>query len=215
MENTDIENDHYESEDLDTSWIEKEEQMLHNYNNYIREPIKEIDMFYIYIDANNSIIKVENEIEILSECSTISKERVLQIIQTKRHLVDNIPGKKYKLIDILSFQIPLEPDNIQAFSEIHNIENSASEFLKNINIFDEIVIGPAMFIFHDLTSLFFFFIESDNGLKSILRNGDSTTRCTKKVRISNDVSNEYIENKRKSMKRFIRKAKHTRKNSEK
>jgi len=201
-----------DTDDLDTSWIEKEEKMFSIHQNYLREPLKEIDMFYIYMDCNNAIVKVENEVEVLDDLCTITKERVLQLIQTKRHLAHGISEKKYKLVDILSFQVPLEPDKLQPFSELQDVENISNSFFKNVDMFDEIVISPSIFIFHDLISLFFFFIETDNGLKSILRSdGSGSARVTKKVRISD----EYIENKRKSMKRFMRKAKHTRKNIEK
>jgi hypothetical protein len=208
------------SEDLDTSWIEKEERMFSTHENYLREQLKEIDMFYIYMNCDNAIVKVENEVEVLDDSGIISKERILQIIQTKRHLVDL--GKKYKLVDILSFQVPLESDKLESFIKLQDIENNdSSNWFKTMDIFDEIVVVPSIFIFHDLTSLFFLFIEADNGLKSILRNGSgnaglsSSARATKKVRITTDSSDDYIENKRKSMKRFMRKAKHTRKNVDK
>jgi predicted metal-binding transcription factor (methanogenesis marker protein 9) len=58
--------------------------------------------------------------------------------------------------------------------------------------------------------LFFIFKEIDNIVtKSILKNGGQENRGTKKVRLSPE---EYIEKKKKSLKKMIRRAKTTRKN---
>ena len=82
--------------------------------------------------------------------------------------------------------------------------------MKKVPIFDSIVIDPSIFIFHDLNSLFFFFKEVDNVVvKSILKNGREGGGVTKKVRLTPE---EYVQRKKKSLKRMVRRAKMTRKN---
>lgn len=193
------------TDNLDCSWIENEEKMVAIDKNYIREPIHEITLFFIYVNCNMEIELVSKEIEIVHN-GTINKERLLQIIQNKRIHNNN---KKYRLDDILSFQIDLEPENIQSFSDLHHLDEISATFLKSVPIFDEIVCIPSIFIFHDISSLYFLFNEIDVSCKSILRNG-SDKRVTKKVRIMDDVVHNN-NNNNKSMKKFMKKMKHTRK----
>ena len=197
------------SDDLDSSWIDKEKKMGASNTNYIREPIDEIQLFYIYINNNSEIEYISKDSECIDgDNGCISKDRLLQIIQTKRHH----NNKKYRLDDILSFQIDLEPENLQSFSELESLDDISASFLKSIPIFDQIVCTPSIFIFHDITSLFFMFNEVDSVKKSILRSASDTNRVTKKVRIMDDhVICDHGSNNRKSMKKFMKKLKQTRK----
>ena len=133
----------------------------------------------------------------------ISKERLLQIVQTKR-LCDN---KKYKLDEIMSFQIPLEYNHLESF--IKDDGSIGKDFFQPVQIFNEVIISPALFIFHELTALYFFFSEAAKPLKSVLRDG-SENRVTKKVRIK-DESIPYDIRKRKSLKRFLKRGNTSRK----
>lgn len=185
-------------EDLDTSWVE----MAEFQDSCIREQMDEIRVFFVYIDAAGSLEKITKEVEpVIDGC--VSKERLLQIIQTKRHLSQR-GGVKYRFMDLLTFHIPLEPDQLDDFLT----REARPDFLKKTPMFDSVVIDPSIFIFHDLNVLFFFFKEVDNVVvKSILKNGGGGV--TKKVRLTPE---EYIDKKKKSLKRMVRRAKMTRKN---
>lgn len=185
-------------EDLDTSWIETAEFQ----DNYEREPMKNIGLFFIYIHLDGSIEKITKEYESVENDGGLSKERILRLIQSKRHCI----GKKYRLIDLLSFYVTLEPDQLNDFVQ----SEDRADFLKPLPIFDEVLLESSIFIFHDLNGLFFFFKEVESfPTKSILKNGNNENkRLTKKVRISPE---EYIEKKKKSLKRMLRKANKTRK----
>lgn len=205
-------------DNLDTSWIEEEEKLFSIQNKCFREPLKDIAMFFIYVNHTDEIEKISKEMEVLeNETNSISKERILQIIQQKRH-IDS--AKKYRLFDLLSFQIDLDSENLQSFVDLDNDEELKNVFLKSVPIFDEIKCAPSIFIFHDINSLYFIFKEIPNpaNIKSILKSGSSSIdhRVTKKVRIStgNEVVMQPeipIENKRKSIRRFMKKMRNTRK----
>ena len=185
-----------EEDYLDTSWIENAEFQ----ENYQREPIKEIGLFFIYIHLDGSIQQIIQEFE-PCEHSLISKERILHIIQSKRHYI----GKKYRLVDLLSFNVTLDPEQLNDFIQ----SESQDHFLKVLPIFENISLEPSIFIFHDLNGLFFLLKEVEPIItKSILKNTQEKNRSTKKVRISPE---EYIEKKKKSLKRMMRRANHTRK----
>ena len=164
---------------LDTSWIEKEEK---------------INLYYVYIDEHDSIQNVEKETEVLVQ-SKISKERLLQIIQTKR-MVSPINGgiRKYKLFDILTYQVQLDPEKIFFFSKTENlseITEYSQSFFRSVPLFDEITIVPSIFIFHEINAIYFLFKPCvSHPLRSILKTDSSSikkeNRVTKKVRISLD-----------------------------
>ena len=191
-------------EDLDTSWAETAEFQ----DNYEREPIREVRVFFLYMDGMGALEKITKDIEEI-DSGVLSKERLLQMIQSKRHLPDR--GVKYRFMDLLAFHIPLEPGELNDFVRGDSSSNhkTSDAFLKSLPIFDSVVLDPSIFIFHDLNALFFFFKEVDPIMKSILKNGREVgNSITKKVRLNPE---EYIDKKKKSLKRMIRRAKMTRK----
>ena len=228
----DSDSDSLIDEDLDTSWILEYEKMSTIQQNYIREPMETIDVYFLYINANSYIEKIVCEKEDLvrhaNDSYGITKERVLKLIQTKREL----PGinTKYKLMDLLVYNMDLESENIQSFAACENLEEMSQSFFKVLPIFDDIHISPSIFIFHEVNALFFIFneskhksrIENENRIRSILkheshidsgtrRNIENNRRTTKKVRITipdidDTQNNEKIDKKevemnhRKSMK---------------
>jgi hypothetical protein len=187
-------------EDLDTSWVD----MAEFQDNYEREPVEEIRVFFVYMDAAGALEKITKEIEGVVD-GGISKERILHLIQSKRHLPHR-GGIKYRFMDLLAFHIPLEPGELGDFVK----REARADFLKTLPIFDSMVIDPSIFIFHDVNSLFFFFKEVENVVvKSILKNGREGGGVTKKVRLT---PAEYVQRKKKSLKRMVQRAKMTRKN---
>jgi hypothetical protein len=218
-----------EFDDLDTSWIEKEEKINSTEESLcIREQLNEIKLFFVYINSDNAIEQITKDREPLvhgisngngSGCgSGITKERLLQIIQTKRNLsITSSPIKKYKLMDILSFQVDIESEDFDSFLASDSDEIS-EHFLKVLPIFDGIECPESMFIFHDINSLYFLFKENENvgggggGIRSILKSNTSSSekRATKKVRILME-GEPVLENKRKSSKRNLKLGKYTRK----
>jgi hypothetical protein len=188
-------------EDLDSSWAEAAEFQ----DNYEREVMEEIRVFFIYMDAAGALEKITKAVEKVVD-GGLSKERLLHLIQSKRH-VSHRGGVKYRFMDLLVFHIPLEPGELDDFIK----REARADFLNNLAIFDSIVIDPSIFIFHDVNTLFLFFKEAENVVvKSILKNGGEGSRCiTKKVRITSD---EYFQRKKKSLKRMMHRLKMTRKN---
>ena len=215
--------------DLDTSWIEKEEKINSIQQHSVRELPDKINLYYIYIDTNDSIEKVEKECEVLVD-SKISKERVLQIIQTKRKAGSSSSSSaaavlhptKYKLFDILSFQVHIDPEKLFFFSKNENMDELteySQAFFRSIPLFDEITVVPSIFIFHETNGIYFLFKAcSSPSLRSILKGtgSDNKNRVTKKVRISldtdADASDIIHEVSAKTMKTRPEIAKHTRKN---
>lgn len=183
--------------DLDTSWIEK-----YQHHELVREPMDKVRVYLLYIHSNMSIDKIIQEdipLETLASKSGpgvseqgVSKEVLLKIIHDGK---TSIPHKKYKLKDILVFNVDLEPSNIQSFSE-------ELQFMKKIPIVDDIILAPSLYIFHYLNGIFIFFQEyGSSDPKPILKTGPSGSKPhTKKVRLNDQVEYEDTQKHNKTKK---------------
>ena len=191
-----------ESSTIDTSWVHDFSRLQHIYNNQQRELMDTITASFIYINKNNYIDKIVSEIINLeidpdTGFSFLSKENLLKIIQYKKILTQ---FSKYKLSDILSFVIDLEPEFIQDFfRDEYFFDEKAKTFLKVLPIFNDVRIDKTIFIFRNVNHLYFIFNESEinrqnrSTLKSILKTHDvnhSIGNNTKKVRIEIDIKKE-------------------------
>ena len=176
--------------DLDISWIDKQNK-LHNIDkNYCREPMENIDIHIIYISAQNVIEKISSDkMDIYN--NRIPKEKILKIIQDNKsiHGVRDVGGDggvaKYKLLDIIVYNVDLDSQHIQDF--VQNDGMYSGRFFKTCPIVDDIIISPSIFIFHSLNAVYFMFQEIEVVLnpliKPILKIGGDAKKHTKKVRI--------------------------------
>jgi len=185
--------------DLDMSWINDHERLSAIEENYQREPMESINTFFIYINRNLYIEKIITDVQKLTlsddkTCSYLPKDILLQIIQSRKIKTS---FSKFKLTDIISYLVDLDPENIQSFSQN---ENPSSTFLNVIPISNtnDIKINPSIFIFHQMNAIYFLFEEVEisnhrHTLKSILKHSSASTgtiavspvsaSSTKKVRI--------------------------------
>jgi hypothetical protein len=151
------------------SWILEEERLLQIQQNYIREPMDSIRLYFLYINLQSYIEKITYETINLSYykekgCSIIPKEQVLQLIQNKRITTNN---SKYIFKDSLLYLVDLEPENIQNFSK--NNDSNASQFLKVLPPIEDISIYPSIFIFHKLNAIYFIYHEVEYEKKPPLK----------------------------------------------
>ena len=174
------EDDDYESdcEDIDTSWIQESERYHHISDNQERELMNSIGFYFIYINKHDYIEKILFEKVILETdpdngFSFLSKETILKIIQNKKI---STPTSKYKIIDILSFIVDIEPNKVKEFLEMDTFDSDLEKiFLKVLPIFNDIHIDKSIFVFHSINHLYFIFQEVQhssnhrNTLKSILK----------------------------------------------
>lgn len=175
-----------DEDDLDISWIIEQEKIDKINQNYFREPIDNINATFIYINNNSYIEKVTSEkLPLLfnpdKNTSVLKKEIILKIIQDKKFIT------KYKLMDVLTYNIDVEPEHIQNIANSENLLELSSKFFKSIALVDDICINPSIFIFHNINSIFFLFketIDTNFSPKSILKTGCSPHKITKKVKIS-------------------------------
>lgn len=155
-----------ENDKLDLDWLQIQKKLSANIDgNYVKENMTSICIHHIYIDARSLIsnIKIQTQDLSLSDnLSSISREKMLQIIQTNR--VDDT--KKYKFQESLLYNVDLEPNNIQLYTQ-----DASLNFLKQITFMDVIKIPPSLFIFHQINCLYCIYQEITK----------SSTNKTKKV----------------------------------
>ena len=171
-----------DSEGIDTSWIQESERYHHISDNQERELMDSIGFYFIYINKHDYIEKILFEKVILETdpdngFSFLSKETILKIIQNKKLLT---PTSKYKLIDILSFVVDIEPNKVKEFLEMDTFDSDLEKiFLKVLPIFNDIHIDKSIFVFHSINHLYFIFQEVQHSsnhrttLKSILKHNKS------------------------------------------
>lgn len=162
-------------DELDISWILEQERLEKIDHNCWREPLIQINVATIYINVNKEIETIEREKVDVSGISILTKEKIIQMIQTKKKYT---PTTKYILKETLWFHVDLEPENIQHFSEKQNT------FLHVYPILEDIILKPSIFIFHKLNTLYFLFYETSiakSNTNSIIKQSHNKTK--KKVEI--------------------------------
>jgi hypothetical protein len=185
--------------DFDCSWIIDEENRYNNIN--YRENMNSIQCYFIYIDSNSNILKIIKETEYLVDISNsnsntnskfIHNDRLLHIIQNKK-ILDS--GQRFKISNLVKFVVDIEPEKLDYFNGLRESELKDLGFLKEVNIFGNIIIEPSMFCFHKVASLYFFLREDEmlvKPIRSILKVKKDNNRTTKKVRIFEDIPDNFI-----------------------
>ena len=195
-----------ESDILDISWVNEQEKILNVANKYYREPMSSVEIFFVYINQNKYIQDIVSEKHNLSKkmnnTSFLPKEYVLQLIQSNKR---KTMFSKYKLQDILFFNLDIEPEHIQTYSKIDNTNKKGlySNYFKTLPIIDDINFNDSIFIFHNINSVFIVFQEcviasnKQHTIKSILKDAnyksstDDKTKTFKKVHIKTNIRHTH------------------------
>lgn len=174
-------------EDLDLSWTK---EYIKNDSIHIREPMSKIKIQFIYINNQSNVEKMMYEyypLDIFENESTsgsiLSQNRLLQIIQSKRQLLD----KRYKLDDILLYFITMDSTQLGSF-----VQDGTIDAIQTLQIPCDIIIPSSIFIFHSINTIYLIFrevtlvTEPPKKIKSCLKSENTIKKSTKKVRIFDD-----------------------------
>jgi hypothetical protein len=179
------------SAEFDTSWINEVEQ-LNNINEIKhKEKMENIKVNCIFINKENFINKFVSEFTTL--VSIVKSNENIEIGRGLYHsdICDKIEYKgKYKLSEILLFNVSIEPRYIQDYSN-GILTDINAEFFHKLSIFDEyVVIHDSISIFHNINSIYYIFKELDEKQpKSIIKrktrkSSNKKNNFTKKVLFS-------------------------------
>jgi len=173
-----------DKDSIDTSWIQEEEKVLSIEKIQEKEPMKSIDVYFIYINQNKYIQKTIYEEHALSKNGEnrhyISKKDILQMIQTKKQKTN---CSKYVFQEMILFNIDTDNDKLPEFIESPQENENPLQFIQKITTVQDIEIPESIFVFHDVNSLFIFFQEIDivnsshnHTMKTILKRKHNITR---------------------------------------
>lgn len=152
-------------EELDTSWIKEYQDKEKNYNEFYKEPVSSIKLFFIYVNKDNIIEFLKKEDKILNN-NTISREGLVKIIKEKQ-----IVGEyKYKLISLLKYNIDIDPENIEDMLYNDSYNENFLNIEKNL---DTIKFNDTIGMLQGLNSVYFIFypiVKSKKDTKRIIFN---------------------------------------------
>jgi hypothetical protein len=139
--------------DLNDKWITnyvKEEKL---FNKFYKEEVKNIKLYFFYIDKHKEIIKVlKNKLDISN--NVLLKNDISYIINENREILN----KKFILIQLLKYNFNIENKNINKF-----LKNSNDFiFLTKLNKITDIYWDDTIPLFKSLNSLYFIFFEKKN-----------------------------------------------------
>lgn len=155
-----------EDESLDMSWIEEQERIINN--DYYREPVTSVRLVTIYINQNDYINEIKKErIELTKEGkgTEFTQERLLYIIEKNKRKTE---FSKYTLSEILVFNVDLEPEHIQDFSQYtdEELNTYSKRFLTKASPYVNMNIGASMLPFHEINTIYFIYKETSIFKKS-------------------------------------------------
>lgn len=188
------------------SWVLDEERLLNIKEYYNREMFSSISAHYIYINDNDYIdnIKCEEVFfnwDVSKNVGIIPNNILLKLIEEKKKCGNNT----YTFEEGSLFNITLEPDDIQSYSETDYSKNDISDrqcFLKPFTVLDDLHLKPTIFIFHELNSLYFIFrqtfkkVHPTSILKFIVDDPKKHKSMTKRVRL-------HLPNKKNKTRKYL------------
>lgn len=165
---------------LDDDWICNFEKNDKLYKDFYKDDVYFINLHIIYVNKNNEIEKLKQEIFLMSLPNCVTRNEVLGII--KKNLNDN--NTSYSLFSILKYNINIDTEDVQNFLKVSDLETYYDDFLYTVKNIDSIKFEKTISMFHDLNDLIFIFNETKKGINNI----------TKKVILN-------VSNKRKTIKK--------------
>jgi|TARA_B110000114_G_scaffold185190_1_gene231222 hypothetical protein len=168
--------------ELDVSWIESYKELEKNFDDFYKEKSENIEMFFLYVNSEDELETVNSSTYILDVTSRIPKDRLVNVI--KEHREKN--KKKYRLINIIKYNVTLDPEDVIHMLNVDNREGDA--FITHESYNHDIHFADTVCILQNLNSLYFVFRETPN-------KAYSEKQRTRKITMSPNI-NEKTRRKR-------------------
>jgi len=166
---------------LDTRWIQEFESVDYNYKQFYNEVIGDIKICSIYVDKNNNIENIKQEILELSRENLITKEEIIKII--KQNSINQ--KKRYTLLSLLKYNIDLDASNVVHYLKQKQMKIDA--YLTLVKNIDNIPLNSTINMMQDLNTIFILFYEknatSNNSTKKVYINNHTKTK-KKQLKVS-------------------------------
>ncbi len=166
---------------LDTRWIQEFESVDYNYKQFYNEVVGDIKICSIYVDKNNNVENIKQEILELSRENLITKEEIIKII--KQNSINQ--KKRYTLLSLLKYNIDLDASNVVHYLKQKQMKIDA--YLTLVKNIDNIPLNSTINMMQDLNTIFILFYEknatSNNSTKKVYINNHTKTK-KKQLKVS-------------------------------
>jgi len=137
-------------DELDDSWLTNYSVEEEIFNKFYKDTVKNIKLYFFYIDSKREIIKVLKQKKDISN-NVLLKDEISKIVNKNRCILN----KKFILSQIVKYNFNIENSNINKFI-------NDNEFLTKINEITDIYWDNTIPFFSSLNSLYFIFYEKRN-----------------------------------------------------
>ena len=110
-------------------------------------------MFFLYVNLDDELETVNSSMYILDVNSRISKNSLVNVIKEHREK----HGKKYRLINLIKYNVTLDPEDVIHMLSVDNHEGDA--FVTHESYNRDIHFAETVCILQNLNSLYFVFRE--------------------------------------------------------
>jgi len=181
-----------DEEKLDDMWIQDFEKIDKPYHDFYKENVYYVHVNFFYINRENEIDKITNEIFFMKNPNVVSREELIYIIKHNSHYNANM----YSLLSILKYNFTLNPEEITDFLKISNNDCYREENLTIVKHIDTLVFEKTISMFQDLNTLIIIFYEKnkENNVKKDNINNNYTKKIYLKRNIKNKKYNKTIRN---------------------
>lgn len=162
-----------EEDKLDDTWIQTFDKTDKPYEDFYKENVYYVHIDILYVNKDNEIDKITNEIFFMKNHNVISREEIIDIIKRNSLYNQNL----YSLLSILKYNCILNPEDVMDFLSTTDNEYYNSQNLTILNHIDTINFEKTISMFHELNTLFVIFYEKNN----TIYNNKIAHNCTKKI----------------------------------
>ena len=166
---------------LDTRWIQEFESVDYNYKQFYNEVVGDIKICSIYVDKNNNIENIKQEILELSRENLITKEEIIKIIKHN----STTQKKRYTLLSLLKYNIDLDASNVVHY--LKQKQSNTDTYLTLVKNIDDIPLNSTINMMQELNTIFILFYEkyitNNNTTKKVYINNHTKTK-KKQLKVS-------------------------------
>lgn len=166
---------------LDTRWIQEFESVDYNYKQFYNEVVGDIKICSIYVDKNNNIENIKQEILELSRENLITKEEIIKIIKHN----STAQKKRYTLLSLLKYNIDLDASNVVHY--LKQKQSNTDTYLTLVKNIDDIPLNSTINMMQELNTIFILFYEkyitNNNTTKKVYINNHTKTK-KKQLKVS-------------------------------
>jgi hypothetical protein len=178
---------------LDESWIKNFDEMDIVYSDYYKSDLYFVKLTFIYVNIENEIFKIKEELFFLKNPNLITREELIAIIK-KNSILFN---KRHSLLSLLKFNFTIDPENIKSLLKTEeNLENPVKKYITVLKNIDEIGLDKTIGMYHELNNIIIIYYEKIQDNDNNLYNKLNSNNTTKKVYL-----HKYSSNHKKTLRK--------------